>query len=193
MEQEEPTMEEILASIRKILSGEENTSTPQEIEEPIVLNTQEKETVSSSQSFSAPKEFEPKEKELPPIVAEPAPNAETQRITFTESANTNVITLTPDMLVVPEEVFEEKEEVLSPELPQKEETTNHNISSEKSEPIKQAQLGASEKPALESGNDALTNLMAELLKPALKDWMNKNMTQVLEKLVQEELKNKNLS
>ena len=109
MEQEEPTMEEILASIRQILSGEENAPSPEKTEEPIVLDTPTKE---EPLHIPPPPVFEPKEKEIPPIVAEPAPDAETQRITFTAPTNDNIITLTPEMLVVPEEVFEKKEEVI---------------------------------------------------------------------------------
>ncbi|MBO7332482.1 MAG: DUF2497 domain-containing protein [Alphaproteobacteria bacterium] len=190
MEQEEPTMEEILASIRQILSGEENAPSSEKTEEPIVLDPPvKKEPI----LVPPPPVFEPKEKEIPPVVAEPAPNAETQHITFTAPTTDNIITLTPEMLVVPEEVFEEKEEVIlsEPDIP--EDAVEQVPTPAVAETVKQEEPKISEAPLSDSGNDALTNLMAELLKPALRDWMNKNMTQVLEKLVQEELKNKNLS
>jgi|GEM_PF-4500059 len=192
MEQEEPTMEEILASIRQILSGEENEPSPEKTEEPIVLDTPTKE---EPLHIPPPPVFEPKEKEIPPIVAEPAPDAETQRITFTAPTNDNIITLTPEMLVVPEEVFEKKEEVIFSETREQNEPNEpeHTVPLAETKLPEREQPKVSETPVSESGNDALTNLMAELLKPALRDWMNKNMTQVLEKLVQEELKNKNLS
>ena len=192
MEQEEPTMEEILASIRQILSGEENAHSPEKTEEPIVLDPPVKE----EPTYVPPPVFEPKEKELPPVVAEPAPDAETQRVTFTAPTDENIITLTPAMLVVPEEVFEEKEEEVI--LPEDNEVTEDEQTSLPTVPtvpetVEQETTSIPKTNLSESGNDALTNLMAELLKPALKDWMNKNMTQVLEKLLQEELKNKNLS
>ena len=188
MEQEEPTMEEILASIRQILSSEESTA-PQSKEEPIVLDEQET-PLNTPPSASCKDELE----EPPAVVAQPAPDAPRQHVDVLPSSEA-VITLTPEMLVVPEEeekapTIIDEEQTLEDEPTKESAAVQESVGSSSGISELSKETPVFEKETQTNNQDALTNLMAQLLKPALKEWMNAHMSEVLDKLVQEEMKNK---
>ncbi|MCK5425461.1 MAG: DUF2497 domain-containing protein [Emcibacter sp.] len=177
--QEEPTMEEILASIRKIISEDD-------VEEEVVAKP------------------EPESEPEPEPASEPEPEEE-QVLELTEEAIDNLF---DDPEPEPEEEPEPEPEITEKPEPEVEEEPEPEI--EMDMPIDDVDPASGEDVLMteESSNfsmdqfgilsdllttgyqgagNTLEDLVREMLKPMLKDWLDRNLPPVVERMVAKEI------
>lgn len=160
-EQSEPTMEEILASIRKIIATEGAPAQPTEDileltdiveEEPVAPPAPDPEPEPVIEEVAAaappPAEPEPVEEKVEPPAAMPAEDA-------LISQDTGATTATSFAQLA--EQLEQQRVSLAP----------------------QVEIG--------NGKQTLENLVTEIMKPLLKEWLDQNLPGTVEKLVQREI------
>ena len=157
-QEDEPSIEEILDSIRQIISDDEEVSEVSEVE------------VESVEDVS--NESEP----------EPEPEQESDNID-------DVVELTDRVDDVPEPVEPEPEPVEpEPEPVEISESDSDTVLTEKAEDA--AYEGFSElvkKTAVEHNGITLEDIVRSELNPLLRQWLDKNLPKIIERLVQEEL------
>lgn len=182
--EQEPSIEEILASIRQIISDDEDDSdTPEEVvEDPVrhdsddVLELTEDDLLDQDDEFGVGEE----EDFIPEVEDEPEPEPE------------------PDPVEVDleEDDFEpeEEEEIIAPPpkpRPAKETVPSDILSSS----TQSAALGSlsklTKKMPINSSRDydgiTLEDIVREMLHPMLREWMDDNLPPMVERIVQKEL------
>ncbi len=211
-EGQEPTMEEILASIRKIISedgGPEETPAQEEapvVEEPPVEETpvveeeileltpadeaddvmELTEAMPEPEPAPAPEpEPEPTPEPEPAPEPEPEPEAEEDDIAFAEPEPA------PELEPEVEEVVEaapEPEPEIEEATPEPEIEDDRLLSTD-TEQATSAAFGALASSMLTSSgsNRTLEDLVAQMLKPMLKAWLDENLPGVVQELVKEEI------
>lgn len=171
-EQSEPTMEEILASIRKIIATE-TIPDPQPPPDDILELTD----VVEDEPPPAP----------PPVapVAEPPPAPKPEPV---------VEAVVEPEIVVPEPAPEPEPEPLAAEAPPEEplvapETTALAATSfaQLAEELEKQRISLAPHIAVGNGQQTLENLVVEIMKPLLKEWLDQNLAATVERLVQVEI------
>lgn len=208
-EGQEPTMEEILASIRKIISedgGPDETPAQEEApvaeeppveEAPVVEEAEEEileltpadeaddvmeltEAMPEPEPAPAP-EPEPTPEPEPAPAPEPEPEAEEDDIAFAEPEPAPE----PEVVVaaVPEPAPKVEEAKPEPEI------EDDRLLSSDTEQATSAAFGALASSMLTSSgsNRTLEDLVAQMLKPMLKAWLDENLPGVVQELVKEEI------
>ena len=199
--EEEPSIEEILSSIRQIISDDvEDATTEEAVEEkaaaePDVAPEPEQDVVEPEpEPEPEPEAEEPVEEPEPEVEAEPEPAPEEE----------DVFELTEDYLEDDDEILPEPEPVdldfdaaedepePTPEpveeKPEIEAVPDTDILSEKAA---SAALGGFTKLAdsvrLGQGDATIHQIVQDLLKPMLAEWLDDNLPDIIERLVQQEL------
>ncbi len=164
---QEPSMEEILASIRKIISedGEEGEETEEEVAE------------ADSEPEAEP-EAEPEPEPEPEPVPEPEPEPEPEPI-FEED---DALELTDEFEPEPADEIALVDEILDDEGLVSAATTDAGASAF-------AQLSGASDPNLMLGraDRTLEALVREVMRPLLSTWLEANLPDVVERLVQAEI------
>lgn len=200
--EEEPSIEEILSSIRQIISDDDEDATMEETveeeaaAEPDVAPEPEQDVVEPEPE---PEAEEPVEEPEPEVEAEPEPEPEPE-----EPEEEDVFELTEDYLEEDDEILPEPEPVdldfdaaedepaPTPEpveeKPAAETVPDTDILSEKAA---SAALGGFTKLAdsvrLGQGDATIHQIVQDLLKPMLAEWLDDNLPDIIERLVQQEL------
>lgn len=165
-EQNEPSMEDILASIRNILADGEGGTPPEppKAEEPVPTP--------------------PAQPPQPPVQSQqPSPTPEAEE----------VMTLTPDMIV-----HEEPAEVAQPEpAPVKTALAPEDVEALISPPAAEATVASlshltqmfvsDRKPSVGGDGVTLEEIVRELMRPLLKEWLDKNLPEIVERVVKKEI------
>jgi len=165
----EPSMEEILASIRKIIADEKDPEPPppepaSPLEDVLELTQLVKddgsvEDLSAKQAASQDKVEGPP----PPQAAEPTPAASTPAASIQLDDQTLVSNRAADSA-----------------------TTSLSALAKTVQAEHMAALGASFTP-LGSGSRSLEEIVMDLLRPMIKEWLDQNLPGVVDKLVQKEI------
>lgn len=172
-ENQEPSMEEILASIRRIISEDGATVIPATPPEPLndpppVQDVPVLDLVQEVQNDGTVTEipFESVEEPAPPVMPEPEPYAP------------------PPMAPMPPQAYEEGDHL-------------RLISDSTAQAAHSALLGSlagmvrgnyiSSLP-ISNGQTTLEGLVLELIRPVLKDWLDRNLPTLVERVVQKEIK-----
>jgi len=180
--QREPTMEEILASIRRIISEEDRP--PESGGDVLDLQPPAPQPVEAK----APPKPEPRPE---PVYTPPPP------ITFDEPEPTPSRALDDDLMIVEDEQEVEFEEAPAPPTPTptpppapKAEWRPMEQETLTSEPVANQTAGALSKlmgSMFVSSGATLDDVVRELLKPMLKQWLDANLPQIVEAEVAKEI------
>ncbi|TGY88395.1 DUF2497 domain-containing protein [Marinicauda algicola] len=195
--EQEPTMEEILASIRRIINEDEDEAKPAEAEaapEPV----EEPEPESEDEvEFDAEPEFAEDESEP----AEDDVLELTDRVED-ETAGTDPISIADDLMIVDreeEEMQAEPEEEPEPEpepAPRPQAKPAASAPAEEEELLGEVQASAASSAfaalsgALKVSSDqglTLEGIVRELLRPMLKQWLDENLPAIVEEKVEAEI------
>ncbi|MGH1397832.1 MAG: DUF2497 domain-containing protein [Alphaproteobacteria bacterium] len=188
--EEEPSIEEILASIRQIISdddeegGEEEASEP--TEEPAVEAPAEDivELTEEVAAEDAP-EPEPKLEETP----EPEPEEEADDVDISMEEPEPEEEPEPDPIAEDDISFDEPEP--EPEImpePETESDPEEMLLTDRAEEAAMAGFGELvRKTKIEHSGITLEEIVRAELRPMLKDWLDDNLPPIIERLVQEEL------
>ena len=129
--------------------------------------------------------------EIEPEIEEKAGIADLEPSDFIEDDASEEETFDADDDIVFEELSEEQEPVMSAENaePLLSEAANSNLMSRVTEDAASAAFGALSSSLVTSTGDARTleELVGELLKPMLKDWLDANLPSMVEEMVREEI------
>ncbi len=214
--EEEPSIEEILDSIRQIISeddedsdsaeGGESPSEPVSEEVPEVDDTPLDQSAIDDMDFDAPMpasdDVEPEpEVELDQAAIddiafdEPEPEAEEvveeEIIDLVEKVESEPEDIQIDIAPEPEPVEEVVPAAPEPEVDLIDEDTNEDDSSLLSQGAEKAAVSAItelvRKTAVEHNGITLEDIVRSEIKPMLKEWLDKNLPIIIERLVQEEL------
>lgn len=169
-EQSEPTMEEILASIRKIIATE-TIPDPQPPPDDILELTD----VVEEEPPPAPPPVTPVAE---PPVPKPEPVVEVDVVVAPEPA--------PEPEPEPEPPAEEvppEEPLLAPETTALAATSFAQLAEE----LEKQRISLAPHIAVGNGQQTLENLVVEIMKPLLKDWLDQNLAATVERLVQAEI------
>ena len=151
--EEQPSMDEILASIRRILSPE--TADGETQQQPPVVELTESMCVSSQPSVA--EESEPEREDVDAPVVEPEVASLPDDVTALEL---------PEHITFDEDEFFKEDEKTAPEKAFSspvEETSAHKTT-------------------------AADSVLLEILRPLLREWLDKNMPRLVESCIQQELK-----
>ncbi|WP_428062830.1 DUF2497 domain-containing protein [Brevundimonas sp.] len=186
---QEPTMEEILASIRRIISEDEApVETPAAAAAPEIEAQPEPapQPVAAETVFAAP--FEP----------EPAPAVEDDVLELTDRYDAAPVETIGDLDVTPSETYQAPEPPAAPAARDQAYDTLVGDSAAASAASAFAGLAASFKkpdpaPAASSGDlpfvsgNTVEAMVAEMLRPLLKDWLDANLPAIVEAQVRKEV------
>ena len=186
---QEPTMEEILASIRRIISEDEAPAeTPAAAAAPEIEAQPEAapQPVAAETVFAAP--FEP----------EPAPAVEDDVLELTDRYDAAPVETIGDLDVTPSETYQAPEPPAAPAARDQAYDTLVGDSAAASAASAFAGLAASFKkpepaPAASSGDlpfvsgNTVEAMVAEMLRPLLKDWLDNNLPGIVQAAVQKEV------
>lgn len=174
--EEEPSIEEILDSIRQIISDDDedgDTAVAEAPEEPAPAPEPEPEPE------PAP---EPEPEPEPEIVAEPAPEQEpAPDIALEDVEEEDVLELTPEMQQPVEEPSKATEEV--------EEGSILSDEAKSAALASMAKLASSMPVSRRPGYEGVTveDIVRELLNPVIREWADGHLQDVVEKVVQKEI------
>ena len=221
-EQNEPSMEDILASIRNILAEDEGQNPKEEnIKDDTVVQNTAKEPVAvarnNADSVSVDSDFEPKTFQNQPSVELSAD----QSATTAEKKQDDIVDLTAEMMVpqpqpdiqeISADDEEEDEDDFTPEPvrpqePMKEETLTDLIKetagrrlqeddSLLAEPTLAAtteslshlrDIASEKRLSLGKGDMTIEMIVRETLKPYLKEWLDINLPDIVERVVKKEI------
>jgi uncharacterized protein len=166
---QEPSMEEILASIRRIISDDGATVEPNPVDPDAVVaaNTISANTIEMTDSVSEPPVLDLVEevKEDGSIesimeISEPAPVAAAPK---------------------PEPVAYDNSRLISDTAAQASANALNSLSR-----LVGGTININSQP-IGAGHKTLENMVAELLRPILKDWLDKNLPSIVERVVQKEI------
>ncbi len=186
---QEPTMEEILASIRRIISEDEAPAeTPAAAAAPEIEAQPEPapQPVAAETVFAAP--FEP----------EPAPAVEDDVLELTDRYDAAPVETIGDLDVTPTETYQAPEPPAAPPAREQGYDTLVGDSAAASAASAFAGLAASFKkpepaPAASTGDlpfvsgNTVEAMVAEMLRPLLKDWLDANLPAIVEAQVRKEV------
>ena len=188
--QAEPTMEEILASIRRIISedapeGEEEAPAeePAEAEEPVAAAEPEPEPESEPEPDPAPElESEPD--------PEPEPDLEDEEEDVLELTNMvgedgSVVDLSAEREAQQARAAEEQPD--SPTDPSLLSDLTRTAATSALLELASTAEGRDDKPSIVGGSRTLEMLVIETLEPHLKVWLDKNLSGLVERIVREEI------
>jgi cell pole-organizing protein PopZ len=173
---QEPTMEEILASIRRIISEDD---APADAEAPAAAEAPEPEPVAAAPEPVAAAEPEP-EPEPEPILTEAAAEEDdalelTERVESETHGDLEVYT--PEPAPPPAPVAAAPAPVMAEAL----------VSSAAATAAASAFSSLSAAIAMPKGDRTLEDVVRELLQPLLKGWLDENLPRIVEAAVQEEV------
>ena len=179
-ESQEPTMEEILASIRRIISedGEpEGDSEDIAAEAPEASEVAEPAPVEPSVGDNVLELTEVVE-ETEPVAgeAEPEPVAEDDEIAFDDEGDL-APELKPEPVPVPEFVPRDDAGLVSPATAKSTATAFTDVTS----------AAAATRGMALGQNQTLEAIVKELLRPMLKDWLDENLTALVQRIVEREV------
>ena len=173
-DQQEPSMEEILASIRRIISedGEEDAdgseeSVPQDVE-PVNDDDPDDDVLELTDMVDEEPAPEPEPEPEPDPVPEPEPEPEPDP----EPEPEPVAEAEPE----PVEELEDDEKLVSDEVERASAATMSGLT---------AALAATARVG--DGEKTLEELVKEVLRPILKDWLDDNLPDMVERIVREEV------
>lgn len=183
--QQEPTMEEILASIRRIISEDSSepakpAATPVSAKvSPPQEDVLELSEVVADEEFNEPPHYEE------PVQVQPAPTVHHNKpFEVVHEPREPVVTPTPPRRepTPPRPVVQESEVMLV----EKEESglVSSNASSKAIAAFSQL---ARSMPVVKSEGRTLEDVVQDMLKPMLKEWLDEHLPQTVERLVQEEI------
>lgn len=170
--QQEPSMEEILSSIRRIISSddEEGEQPAGETEAPAEETLEE--AVAEPEVPDIEEIAEPVDEAVDPLaddsmfeVAQPEPEPEPEPAPMLEE---DVLELT-EVVSAPQPVQNVDDQLVSP-------------------PTAAASVAAFGALNVAAGGRTVEQLAAELMRPMLRDWLDKNLPDLVERLVQAEIK-----
>ena len=176
--QQEPTMEEILASIRRIISEEDETPAEEAISEEAIPEEGVIETLQDEPELSAADEYEGEKIEPPQEVYEDDPVTEN---VLKEDYVDEVV----DSRVVEEPSSAEINERVAWKAPEAEEGL---LSSDAAVAASAAFGDLNPTLAVSPGEGKTVEaIVSELLRPLLKDWLDQHLPPLVEEMVQEEI------
>lgn len=164
-EQSEPTMEEILASIRKIIATE---GAPAQPAEDVLELTDIVEEEPAPEPQPAPEPVPEPEPVIEEVAAAAPPPAEPEPVE--EKVEPPVETPADDTLVS-----------------QDAGATTATSFAQLAEQLEQQRAALAPQAEIGNGKQTLENLVTEIMKPLLKDWLDQNLPGTVEKLVQREI------
>lgn len=193
--EEEPSIEEILDSIRQIISedddeeGEEAIDTPEPAKEPeeeTAPNVPLDQSAVDEIDFDAPEpEVTPEPEPEPTPEPEPEPEPE---VTPEPEPEDDVLELVDRVDETDQMDVDLRDEEVSEPQPAPEPVEESDIFTSKAET---AAVGAItqlvKKTAVERGGVTLEEIVRSELKPMLRDWLDNNLPSLIERLVSEEL------
>lgn len=198
-EQDEPTMEEILASIRRIISEDNDDSDGKPAEDGDGVNLDDAEAASDEGGPAEEPEPEPgteKETETAEAAAEPEPEPEPEE-KAEDSEEAEVLNLTEEMEAAPAE--EPEDEALSAETPAEEPETKEPapepakpdplVESVTEEATRQSfdKLSALMVAGYSGSGNTLEGLVRDLLKPMIKAYLDENLPRIVDDVVEREI------
>ena len=204
-EGQEPTMEEILASIRRIISedDEEGGETEGATEEVAADPAPEPEPEAEDEEVMDLTEMvmeEPEPEPEPEPTPEPEPEEEPLELEVAPEPEPEPEPEPVVEAVAPVEEVEDDIDFGDPfELPEEEEVTepepslaeegDSSLISGTTETATAAAFGALTSSLLTSNGDSRTleDLVADMLRPMLKEWMDQNLPDLVERMVREEI------
>jgi cell pole-organizing protein PopZ len=158
--EEEPSIEEILTSIRQIISDDDDEA-PEEEAAPEPDPEPEEEVIELTEKVeeAAPEpDPEPEPEPEPEVASEPEPEPEPIEVEMQDIASTSYSADDGDLLT------------------DQAEAAAYDAFSE-----------LAKKTAVEHGGITLEEIVRTELKPMLRDWLDRNLPNIIERLVQEEL------
>ena len=162
-EQAEPSMEEILASIRKIIATETIPDPKPPADDILELTDVVEEEPPPAPTPPPPQEPEPVvEAVIEPEIVAPAPEPE------------------PEPLAAEAPV---EEPLTAPETTALAATSFAQLAEE----LEKQRVSLAPHIAVGNGQQTLENLVVEIMKPLLKDWLDQNLAATVERLVQAEI------
>jgi cell pole-organizing protein PopZ len=185
--QQEPTMEEILASIRRIIS-EDSSEQPKQAATPVSAKAsppppQVQEDVLELNEIVAEEEFEE-----PTPVQEPVPQRPFEVVQEREREREPVVPPTPPTPPRPQPTFtkpaHQESEVM---LVEKEDEPGLVSSNASSKAIAAFSQLARSMPVVKNEGRTLEDVVQDMLKPMLKEWLDEHLPGTVERLVQEEI------
>ena len=197
-QREEPSMEDILSSIRKIIqsnddSGEDASVPADVVSEPIVEEVVAQEPVEAAPVEVAPVKATPAEP-APEIKVEPvqqqAPAAVEQSAVSDQGELTSAperareVVSTPETPVVQSEVLEA---VVPQDVTDAQTSTNSALISAGPKAKVAASFAQLNEAITASSSQSLEDMANDLLKPMLQEWLDNNLPGLVEKLVREEI------
>lgn len=186
--EQEPTMEEILASIRRIINEDEEEQPAEAASEPEPAPEPEPEPEAAA-------EPEPEPEPEPEAAAEPEPEPdvmEDEALELTDRVEEEPVDVSDDIMILdreeeaepepePEPVFEAE-----PEEEQEEEDTLVDPASATAAAGMFAALSENLRVSSEQGQ-TLEGIVRELMRPMLKQWLDDNLPSIVEEKVQAEV------
>jgi len=190
----EPSMEEILASIRRIIADEKeepeetakaDASAEEEVMEPVAV-AQEEEALELTQAIKDDGSIEDVKQEEPE--KEPEPEIEMSEVEKPAEAEVEAEKAPEEVKEEPEppktEAVETEDEALvSDDAASSASASLANLAS-KVENERQASMSTS---FLGNGNRTLEDMVMELMKPMLKTWLDENLPNIVDHIVQKEV------
>ena len=203
---QDPSMEEILASIRRIIT--EDGSEAPAVKAEAAGNGKDAEVIELTEVIEEAKaEAAIKAEPVPSTSIPPGPNGSIAQAMAAAAAKAEAVTVAepepmPALKAVPDEPVPRKESAMADPSPDNSPTISaearerlvSNAAAEASARAfgaLSASLDAARGPAgmaLGQGNRTLEDLVRELLKPMLKDWLEANLPAVVDRLVQKEIR-----
>jgi cell pole-organizing protein PopZ len=200
--EQEPTMEEILASIRRIINEDEDEK-PAEASADAAEPEPEAEPAPEPEAAHAEPEPEPEPAPEPELEAEPAPEPApepeeddvlelTERVEEDEQAGTDPMALADDLMILDREEEPEPEPELEPEPA----PAPRAVSDEDDGLVDEAPASAaagmfaalSENLRVSSDQgQTLEGIVREMLRPMLKQWLDENLPTIVEQKVEAEI------
>ena len=196
--EQEPSIEEILASIRQIISDDDEDggdATPAEApadkgDEDVVELTDTVETSTEAEEKPEPAAEEPAPEPQEEPEPEPTPEPEPEPEETSEDDEPDV----DDLDIIMEDIETAEEQGTSPPQATPPEPQKPTISEEDALFTDSAENAAYEgftelvrKTAVEHDGITIEEIVRTELRPLLKDWLNSNLPSIIERLVQEEL------
>ncbi len=185
--QQEPTMEEILASIRRIISEDSEegaeAAAPEQAapaQEPVAEDDDVLELTEEAPDDETPALEVVEEEPVAEEVAEPEPEPEPEPVA-TADPEPEPETSVP--------VTEEPDDVVFVDDEPKEAAMSDSLMSDTARGALSASFGAlsSRTQVAEAPGNTIEGMVRELLKPMLKEWLDQNLPPLVERLVKQEI------
>lgn len=198
-----PTMEEILQTIRGVIAGEMDESDDKKEDEDILQLTEVAEAPASKEKLEVIQEDMPAAKEKIEVIKEDMPEPKEKLDIEREEQKSEKIDIEKEDMPAPKEKLEvEKEEaqevepldILKEAIAERKslDTEEKLVSTESVSESKEAMKGLLNNiqpigPKLRSGA-TLDDLVVEALRPYLKEWLDKHLPEIVNRLVAKEIR-----